>query len=249
MKLILLCLTGFIMFGCSTFTAFPGAYSVNAYDLSGSRLNKVAVISDGSAVYRTINASCLAFPGAKLVIKSLETKKELSELSPFQCKEKKKDNAGADLVAPKEITFSGQDYRLAYTNKNKKQTVYEYTTDNERVEGWTRLITLLHVKGSENNTTTYAVKEALASFGNEVKKTFVTNGHAYIKIVFSPDKQHQYYETAIKKTFHEEDCGGRLVLTYAKKYSVTESMITINNESDRDLVKMKEDGWMPDCAK
>jgi len=80
--------TGFValvIVGCSTFAAYPGYYTVKAYDSNGNRLDKITQISEGSSISRVINGNCLAFPGAKLVIKNTKTKKELTELSPHQC--------------------------------------------------------------------------------------------------------------------------------------------------------------------
>jgi len=85
MRLVFLGVVTFVLVGCSTFSKYPGYYTVKAYDKNGNRLDQITQITEGSSVYRMINANCLAFPGAKIVIKNAKSQQELSELSPHQC--------------------------------------------------------------------------------------------------------------------------------------------------------------------
>jgi len=89
MRLLLVSIICLLLAACSTFTQYPGYYSIKAYDTNGKKIDTINTITDGSGIYRTINSYCLAFPQAKLVIKNTKTQKELSELSPFQCKGKR----------------------------------------------------------------------------------------------------------------------------------------------------------------
>ena len=53
----------------------------------------------------------------------------------------------ADLNAPPTIQFNHDEYRTAFQRVGKNQGIWEYTTDDEKVEEWewTRLITTNHL--------------------------------------------------------------------------------------------------------
>jgi len=250
MRKIFLYSIGFMIAGCSTFGSYPGYYTVKAYDAYGNRLDNVNIFSDGSRVHSTMNSLCRAFPSAKLIIKGAKTKKELSGVSPHYCKGKSTaPEAISNFTGPKEINFIGITYRLASKNEDKERKIYEYTTKNEKISDWNKLITLSNIKTDKNSEPSQAIKRIKLIFGDKVNDSFIFDGHGYMNVVFSPDKKHPYYEGTVYKTFHDKNCMGELIFSYAKKYPASELLSTIVNENASVLAQMKVDNWSPNCTK
>jgi len=248
MRLLLLSFFSLVMIGCSTFGGYPGYYSVNAYDSNGKRLDKVNIITDGSVIHRTINGMCLAFPGEKLVIKNTKTNKELKELSPFQCKGRKKVQEALNISVPKKIIFNGDEYSLVYNGSDQDKAVYEYTTNSEKIDHWQKLITLLYQKNIVDHSPESTIDGVKSQFKKNVKHTFIAGGHGYMNVIFPPAKGYPHYEAALKKSFHNKKCKGRWMFTFAKKYPIGTDVGVIRNESDKILEKMKSDIWSPVCG-
>lgn len=82
MKKVYLCFT-LLLTACITTS---GTYHVYAIDNKGQTINsKTRLISQGSAIYSSRNALCSVYPDAKIIIKDLETGKELKGESGYQC--------------------------------------------------------------------------------------------------------------------------------------------------------------------
>ncbi|MCK4743160.1 MAG: hypothetical protein KAT25_05015 [Sulfuriflexus sp.] len=237
-----------ILAGCSTFASYPGYYSVEAYDSNGNRLDRTTLIGDGSRVNSMINANCIAFPGATLVIKNTKTKKELSERSPLLCRGKSKVKESSKFKAPEEKIFLDKTYEEAFRDSNDKESIYEYTTDGEKVENWSTLLTLSHLRIKQAENAEELIEFTKAEFGDSVKSDFIKNNYGYMKIIFSPDAKYPYYETAIKKSFHNSKCRGAVVFTYAKKYSPNTVLKIIQKESDIAMDALQKDNWSPACT-
>ncbi|WP_169144765.1 hypothetical protein [Zoogloea dura] len=64
-----------------------GFYSLTAYDGEGKPINPGrSFMAQGRAVYSAINGTCLAYPGARVVVIDKETGREATDLSPHQCR-------------------------------------------------------------------------------------------------------------------------------------------------------------------
>lgn len=64
-----------------------GFYLVTAYDGDGKPINPGrSFLAQGRAVYTVINGTCIAYPGARLVVIDKETGREATDLSSHQCR-------------------------------------------------------------------------------------------------------------------------------------------------------------------
>jgi len=236
------------LISCSTLAGYPGYYSIKAYDSNGNRLDGINLINAGSTIYTTIKGTCLAFPGATLVIKNTKTGQELSEESPYQCKGKKADIIHHSFIAPKQINFSGIIYKLAYKGITVDKAIYEYTSNNEKIESWNKLITLFYRKGARANTPNEFIKERKEAF-RPIGTIYgvVAGSNGYTNIIFKPRNKYPYYETAVSKSFHIEKCEGRVRYTYAEKYPKNSNIVKIKNAIRRISTQLRDDIWLPSC--
>jgi hypothetical protein len=82
MKKVYLCFT-LLLTACVTMS---GTYNVYAIDSEGQTINsRTRLISQGSAIYSSRNALCSVYPDAKIIIKDIDTGKELKGESGYQC--------------------------------------------------------------------------------------------------------------------------------------------------------------------
>lgn len=83
MKKFYLCFT-LLLTACVTTS---GTYNVYAVDNRGQTINsKTRLISQGSSIYSSRNALCSMYPDAKIIIKDIDTGKELEGESGYQCR-------------------------------------------------------------------------------------------------------------------------------------------------------------------
>ena len=68
--------------GCVTVS---GNYVVSAVDAAGKPIDSVFFVQ-GRHIYTARNGICAAHPGAKVYIRSAETKADLKGESPYQCR-------------------------------------------------------------------------------------------------------------------------------------------------------------------
>lgn len=84
MNKLLLLLPLITLAGCVTLS---GTYVLKAYNDAGQELsNKMALTASGRHIYSMRNALCISYPGATIVIKDVQTGKELDSESPYKCK-------------------------------------------------------------------------------------------------------------------------------------------------------------------
>ena len=203
MKTFVISLFSLILFGCASLAGYPGYYSIAAYDANGNSLDGGSLfVSAGSTIHTTLKGTCSAFPGATLIIKNTQTGEELAEESPYQCKGKKAEIIRHRFASPAEINFSGNVYKLAYRAVQKDRAIYEYTSNNEKIEHWKTLITLAYSQHADVNTPASYADLVKNAFGEKVKETSIVGDHAYAQVIFEPGENHPYYESAIKKSFH-----------------------------------------------
>ena len=64
-----------------------GTYSISALDEQGHPIkSNISMIATGSGIYSARNAMCINHPKATVMIKDINTGKELTSESPYQCK-------------------------------------------------------------------------------------------------------------------------------------------------------------------
>lgn len=158
------------------------------------------------------------------------------------------------FVPPKNMELFGKQYTLAFQNENADVALYEYTTDNELVENWTHLITLIAYKYKMNvyqflNATKQGVNTPYhVHFRNE------NNGYALL--VYEPSREHLHYEADVKKSFHIEKCDGTIELQYGIRKPVFNQFSKEENQDaikalmlqlTQDSQQIAKDQWVPTC--
>lgn len=84
LKAIIFVGTSLILCACS----IPkGDYKFEAFDAKGQPIKiPIVVLATGTGVYTAINALCMNYRGAKVVIRDIKTNEELEGESPHQCR-------------------------------------------------------------------------------------------------------------------------------------------------------------------
>ena len=157
-----------------------------------------------------------------------------------------------NIVMPETIELFDTTYHVAY----KQPYNWEYT-NNESVENWTSLVTLIArpIK-TDPKTHNLAFEKALST--QEVATyTYEDNEeYGYFLVVFKPTKKYMYYEAMIMKSFHLPQCDGNVQLQYAFKKVVFEA---VSPEEDKKIVEalmnqlksyqtiLKANTWSPLC--
>ena len=63
-----------------------GTYAVSAVDEKGNNINSnISMVASGSGIYTIRNAICAKNPNATVIIKDINTGKELTSESPYKC--------------------------------------------------------------------------------------------------------------------------------------------------------------------
>lgn len=243
-KIFAIMLLAALMQSCMTMS---GTYTLAAYDRNGLRLNSgLDLLAEGPGIYSMRNALCETYPGSTVRIQDVKTGKDLAGESPYKCAGHSPEE-GFVFVPPPEVRhLNNKPYRLAYKKVLSDGAFYEYTADNEPIEKWSSLITLLYYKGV--NVTPEEFVNLAKNQKEEPVETQVLAGHAYVLNVFPPSDKYHYFETSFKKTFHISQCQGVVVYKFSKKYPVGTSMDTIMADNRSLFGKMVKDSWVPSCS-
>lgn len=159
---------------------------------------------------------------------------------------------------PKSMEIFGKQYTLAFQNENSTMALYEYTTDNEPVENWTRLVTLIHYKFKVDPAKfIQATKVGLDSKKLVPHYSLYQKGeNGYALLIFEPSREHAHFETDIQKTFHPAECDGTILLQYGVRKPIFEELSSeeknrmlkeIFEQLQSDAAKVAEYPWVPEC--
>ncbi|MDD3770583.1 MAG: hypothetical protein PHV10_08255 [Sulfuricurvum sp.] len=161
-------------------------------------------------------------------------------------------------VVPKNMEMFGKQYTLAFQNENSAMALYEYTTDNEPVENWSRLITLIHYKFKVDAAKfIQATKAGLDSKKIVPHYSLYQKGeNGYVLLIFEPSHEHAHFEADVQKTFHPAECDGTFMLQYGIRKPVFEQLSSeeknkmlkeIFEQLQSDAAKIAEYQWKPEC--
>jgi len=253
-----------LLAGC----AMPqGNYRIRAVDANGADLTKKLVLmtSGGRGIYTIRNGICSAYPGATVLIEDIQSGQLLEGESPYRCRLQAAQTVfGQTFEAPAEIDYGGKLYKQAFKQEKGGRGLYEYTTDNETVDGWTHLITLQYKQGDTSDPLNWA-RTLKATLDKESPKPnyslSVSGEHGYAQIIYEPDGKYSDYESNAIKSFHLPACGGLVVLQYAVKHSketppeganpkdfVYQQVKRIALQSVEIEATLKAFAWMPKCG-
>ncbi len=164
------------------------------------------------------------------------------------------------FVAPEEMNHAGKTYRLAFQRSNPNdRALFEYTTDNEAVEHWTTLVTLIYKK-SLNATPMKWLEMYKAALDRETPvpdyRLYIQGGNAYSIEIYAPDAKNPLYEANLQKSFHLEACGGLVTMQFARHYPPAPDqsetgkrayLKQIAEDSLRAAAELQKSDWLPSC--
>lgn len=162
------------------------------------------------------------------------------------------------FVAPETIAHEGKEYKLAYEKKTDRQELYEYTTNNEKIERWSSLVTINYFKSSSVESpkewTTNLAKTLMNEKPRPHYDVYFNASNGYAIIIYEPNFQYETVEANVHKSFHLDNCSGVVIYQYAQPFKSHP-----NSEDQkaqlRDIAKktrswaasMEKDKWVPSC--
>jgi hypothetical protein len=155
---------------------------------------------------------------------------------------------------------AGKTYILAYKNTAPNgQSIFEYTTDKETVEQWTKLVTINYAKGFAAPPLQWiqSIKFALDKASPKPSYSlFIKDNNGYARIIYEPTSSYVTYESNVQKSFHIDKCDGIVVYQFAQKYPqnadksdegklATLKSIALENMAFVD--EIDKSNWSPSC--
>ncbi|MCY1292159.1 hypothetical protein D9M69_440120 [compost metagenome] len=167
----------------------------------------------------------------------------------------------SELNAPKEITFAGARYQLAFSHSSAKESLWEYTTDGESFKDgkWTRLVTIKQLKVSNMPMSKWvdAIEQMLdQTTPRPLSSVEQTANEAYSRILYLPSGRFPTFESNVWHTRHIGTCGGIVNLQFARQYkagpttatSDAELLKTIERDTETDMAALRAVDWQPTCS-
>jgi len=162
------------------------------------------------------------------------------------------------FVPPKSMELFGKQYILAFQNENADVALYEYTTDNELVENWNRLITLQYYKRKlEPLEFITAMKGGLDNRKPVPHYSlYQKEDHGYALLIFEPSREHLHFEADVQKSFHPTECDGTLILQYGVRTPVFQQLSSedksrilkeVYGQLKLDAEQLAQNKWVPTC--
>lgn len=159
-----------------------------------------------------------------------------------------------NMLMPETIELFGDTYSAAY---KPRDTFREFTTNNESVQNWTKLVTLIASNTKTDATRYNAAFEKSLPMKEVAKYTYESDQEqGYFLVIYKPTRQYKYYEAMLGKSFHIPECEGDVVLQYAFKKVALEA---ISPEEDKKNVEdlmnqlqsyktiLQKQSWKPTC--
>jgi len=160
---------------------------------------------------------------------------------------------------PQEITHEGEHYKLAFqsTAPNGMKT-FEYTTNDESVKSWSKLVTLNYMPRMIRNPLEW-LQATNAALRREAPvphfNMYVLNENGYARIIYEPTARFPQFESNVQKSFHQPACAGMVIYQYAVKYppleegtDKNETLLKIAADNKQVADAMANNGWQPDCS-
>ena len=168
-------------------------------------------------------------------------------------------HAETTFHAPQEITHEGEHYKLASqsTAQNGMGT-FEYTTNNESVKAWSKLVTLNYMP-KMTRTPLEWLQATTAALRRQTPvphfNMYILKEHGYARIIYEPTARFPQFESNVQKSFHQPACAGLVVYQYAVKYpplaegaDKKETLLKIAEDNKQAADAMDNNGWQPDCS-
>lgn len=160
--------------------------------------------------------------------------------------------------APKSMELLGKQYTLAFQNENADVAIYEYTTDNESIDNWNRLVTLQYYKRKLEPLQFITAMKAGLDNRKPVPhySLYQKEEHAYALLIFEPSREHLHFEANVQKSFHAAECDGTLILQYGTRKPVFQQLLSedknrllkeVYGQLKLDTEQITQNKWTPTC--
>ncbi|MDO9055897.1 MAG: hypothetical protein Q7U69_05065 [Sulfuricurvum sp.] len=162
------------------------------------------------------------------------------------------------FVPPKSMELFGKQYTLAFQNENADVALYEYTTDNEPVENWNRLITLQYYKRKLEPLEFITAMKAGLDSRKPIPhySLYQKEEHGYALLIFEPSREHLHFEADVQKSFHPVECDGTLILQYGVRTPTLQQLSSedksrmlkdVYGQLKLDAEQIAQNKWVPTC--
>ncbi|MGE4399430.1 MAG: hypothetical protein AB7D29_07905 [Campylobacterales bacterium] len=160
------------------------------------------------------------------------------------------------LVAPQKMQFNGKEYVLAFEHKDSSKELYEYTTDGESVQNWTKLITLIKLNEKHDLYKFLLHYKKVLDGQTPHYSTYLKGDNGYVKVIYEPTSKFQNFEANIQKLHNVDSCDGTVMLQYGVRKVVSKDMSkqdnevalkNIYNQLKLDAEVMEQYSWKPEC--
>lgn len=166
---------------------------------------------------------------------------------------------GGDLNVPRDLSLGGKTYQPAFKDANPRQSIWEFTTDGEKVEEWqwTRLVTINLMRLGEVpiERWTAVMQRELDNTRPLPRYAFQQQGDTVLaNIVYPPSAKRPVYESNAWLVRTVPGCGGIVNLQFARQVKPTAGMTEaaeverLQRQNEADLAKLQALAWQPSCA-
>lgn len=256
-KISILALGFLSLTGCMTLS---GNYEVQAFDDNGVRLQGPRMISQGSGIYTAKNVLCKIHPNASLKVintdQNIEVKNEARRCNHAGNKKQASIKPEPTFQAPQNLSFAGTNYQRIFQNSDVTKSTYEYTTNNETVNNWSRLLTIHYLKNSNLSPAQYYTLQLnqlqKAGFNQDPQFTSLKDAH-YFSVVYLPSDlksknlMASTYEVNVQKIF--STCNTLVTLAAAErlKPDTVQLKTALQKTRDKLITQLTADPWKPTC--
>lgn len=168
-------------------------------------------------------------------------------------------NRGGDLNVPRDLSLGGKTYQPAFKDANPRQSIWEFTTDGEKVEEWqwTRLVTvnLMRLGEVPIERWTAVMQRELDNTRPLPRYAFQQQGNTVLaNIVYPPSAKRPVYESNAWLVRTVPGCGGIVNLQFARQVKPTAGMTAaaeverLQRQNEADLAELQALAWQPSCA-
>ncbi|NHB56771.1 hypothetical protein G9F32_01785 [Acinetobacter sp. 194] len=257
-KIKIIALSLFSLTGCMTLS---GNYEVQAFDENGTQLQGPRMISQGSGIYTAKNVLCQIHPNASIKVinldQNIEVKNEARHCQNSTNTKPVPTQSTAQFEAPKNFTFSDSNYQLIFQNSDTIKATYEYTTHNETVNNWSKLLTIHALKNSKLSAQQYAnlqMNQLQKAGFNQNPQLSSQHDAIYLSVTYLPtdlkskNLMASTYEVNVQKIFAQ--CKPLITLSIAERLPADKASLETTLQKTRDtlMTQLAANPWKPFCS-
>lgn len=149
-------------------------------------------------------------------------------------------------TAPNVIQFNGANYKLAYKqDNNPQQQLYEYTSNDESIEKWSSLFSIVFSQGPKIPLSIVAANIGRVAMARNPKpqiKIYGQGDYLINRVIydFTENSPSPHFESNARKMFYSESCQGFFDISIAYKIpnsaNVNATLVSENEALTNDLL-------------